>query len=323
MINENSHRDCPDVKSELAALKLRIQELEAQMVSVKQEANPRRCPGFSKGLILGLAPFLGLILLIGNTLYGQGVGDAFFIDANGNVGVGTTDPATALEVKGQGGANVDLQVSGRIKSNSANGGLWLNDTDDAFVGSNPEDKTFGLWTKSVGWALQIQKASGNIGIGAPIPQDKLDVAGNVRLLSGKGQNPLRITSQWSGFPDTTTNQGEISNDTASYKTLMIVGNKSNDGKTRRVSVWDRLEVNGSLKANSLQIGNTTIDERGLVILNKLAAGQLVIDLYNTRQQEYAYAADFAPYDNDRRRVFTWRKKNQRVGQGRWQLRFPN
>jgi hypothetical protein len=323
MIHEKSNQDCADVSSELAALKTRLRQLEAQLASLKPDASPLNHRGFARGLVLGLAPFLGLVLLIGSTLYGQGAGDALFISANGNVGIGTSEPTAPLEVKGKGGTNVDLQVGGRIKSNSADGGLWLDDADEAFVGTNSGDKTVGFWTKAVGWALQIQKASGNLGVGTPAPQDKLDVAGNARFLTGKGQNPVRITSQWSGFPDTTTNQAEISNDTANYKTLMIVGNKSNDGKTRRVSLWDRLEVNGSLKVNSLQIGNTTIGERELVILNKLAAGQLAIDLYNTQQQEYAYAADYAPYDNDRRRIFTWRRKNQRINQGRWQLRFPD
>ena len=60
-----------------------------------------------------------------------------------------------------------------------------------------------------------------------------------------GSNPLRFTGGWTGFPDNATNRAEISNDTGTYKTLMIVGNKS-AGIGRRVSVWDRLEVNGAL-----------------------------------------------------------------------------
>jgi hypothetical protein len=60
-----------------------------------------------------------------------------------------------------------------------------------------------------------------------------------------GSNPVRFTSAWSGFPDSTTNQAEISNDTGTYKTLMIVGNKS-AGVGRRVSIWDRLEVHGEV-----------------------------------------------------------------------------
>jgi hypothetical protein len=78
-------------------------------------------------------------------------------------------------------------------------------------------------------------------------QDALDVNGSLKVASGS--NPVRITGAWSGFPDGANNRAEISNDTGTYKTLMIVGNKSGDGKTRKVSVWDRLEVNGAAHVN--------------------------------------------------------------------------
>lgn len=89
-------------------------------------------------------------------------------------------------------------------------------------------------------------ASGNVGIGTMNPGDKLDVSGWTRLLSGT--NPIRFTSAWSGFPDLAPNQAEICNDTTNYKTLMIVGNKSGN-QGRKVSIWDRLEVNGTLSVN--------------------------------------------------------------------------
>ena len=63
-------------------------------------------------------------------------------------------------------------------------------------------------------------------------------------------NPIRLSSAWSGFPDPVTNRAEISNDTAIYKTLMIVGNKS-AGMGRMVSVWDRLEVKGNLNVTGV------------------------------------------------------------------------
>ncbi len=78
---------------------------------------------------------------------------------------------------------------------------------------------------------------------------------------------------------------------------------------------------GNVKMNGLQIGNTVIGERELQILKKLVAGQLVVDLFNTKQGEHLSAGDFAPYDNDRRRVFTWRRKT-RASQGFWMLQFP-
>ncbi|HEX2926983.1 MAG TPA: tail fiber domain-containing protein [Ruminiclostridium sp.] len=86
-------------------------------------------------------------------------------------------------------------------------------------------------------------SSGNAGVGTLNPKDKLDVSGWTRFNSDS--NPIRFTSKWSGFPDISSKNAEISNDTNDYKTLMIVGNRS-AGTGRKVSIWDKLEVNGSL-----------------------------------------------------------------------------
>jgi hypothetical protein len=85
---------------------------------------------------------------------------------------------------------------------------------------------------------QLAVAGGNVEIG-----------GNVSMLAGS--NPLNFTSGWTESPDRVTNVAEICNDVGRFKTLMIVGNRSDarpdrPGFQRRVSVWDRLEVNGDL-----------------------------------------------------------------------------
>ncbi len=90
-----------------------------------------------------------------------------------------------------------------------------------------------------------QKGDGNLAIYTNNRERvRVDNAGRLKILADG--NPLLFSNAWSRFPDNKKNGAEISNDTTNYKTLMIVGNKSNDGKTRKVSVWDRLEVNGSL-----------------------------------------------------------------------------
>ena len=62
-------------------------------------------------------------------------------------------------------------------------------------------------------------------------------------------NKIRLAGNWTGYPDNAKDQSEIANDTNGYKTLMIVGNKS-AGAERRVSVWDRLDVNGLLNVTN-------------------------------------------------------------------------
>jgi hypothetical protein len=74
-------------------------------------------------------------------------------------------------------------------------------------------------------------------------------------------------------------------------------------------------------AQGLKIGSVTISENELRVLQKLAAGQLQFDLYNVAQDEYAYAADYHPFDDSRRNIWTWRPKG-RVTQGRWRIDFP-
>ncbi|HEX5871577.1 MAG TPA: hypothetical protein VFY65_14220, partial [Longimicrobium sp.] len=86
--------------------------------------------------------------------------------------------------------------------------------------------------------------SGNVGIGVNAPRERLEVAGAIRV--GSGGNPLQIGGAGhTGFVNLELANAEISNDTRDYKTLMILGNRS-AGIGRRVSVWDRLEVNGTL-----------------------------------------------------------------------------
>jgi hypothetical protein len=94
--------------------------------------------------------------------------------------------------------------------------------------NNDADDTIGFW--------QAGAERMTVGFGY------VDVVANA--------NPIRFTSAWSGFPDGATNHAEISNDTGTYKTLMIIGNKS-AGHERRVAVWDRLDVHGQIWVNDV------------------------------------------------------------------------
>jgi hypothetical protein len=140
-------------------------------------------------------------------------------------------------------------------------------TDEPLNGTNTVD------------VLYRNSFSGNVGIGTNNPQTTLDVNGTLQALTST--NPIRFTSVWSGFPDGVQNQAEISNDVTGYKTLMIVGNQS-AGMGRRVSVWDRLEVNGSflntgnaIFNSNVGIGTTNPTEK-LAVNGNIRAKKLIV-----------------------------------------------
>ena len=181
------------------------------------------------------------LMIVGNQSAGQGRKVAIWdrLDVNGFLYVnGNMQLSQALTPSAGNGRN------GIIFPSDPGGGsgdsAWIK-----YYARTGEACTLELGTSNDANDNIALMASGNVGIGTLNPSDKLDVNGWMRVLSGS--NPLRFTSSWSGFPDQALNQAEICNDTSQYKSLMIVGNRS--GGSRKVSIWDKLDVNGNLQVN--------------------------------------------------------------------------
>ncbi len=183
----------------------------------------------------------------GRTSFVTGTTELMTVLNKGNVGIGTAGPSAKLEVNLINSSGWGGNLKGfRLLSPDNN---YYLDINTYIVASG----NVGYHFSPNGNAGLCISTPGLVGIGTAGPADKLDVAGNLRILTGS--NPIRFTGGWTSFPDAVTNQAEISNDTGTYKTLMIVGNKSG-GFGRRVSVWDRLEVNGVVG-----IGTASIDSQ--------------------------------------------------------------
>jgi hypothetical protein len=168
------------------------------------------------------------------------------LTVSGNVGVGTTNPQFGRLMLEDAAVPLSLRETGQSPTA---GGLWRMPLDAGVLRFDVNTAAAANFSTIV--TPLAMTAAGNVGVGTATPNDRLDVAGNLRILTGS--NPVRFTEAWSGFPDTATNQAEIANDTGTYKSLMIIGNRSagltTPGGGRRVSVWDVLEVNGILRMN--------------------------------------------------------------------------
>jgi hypothetical protein len=88
-----------------------------------------------------------------------------YVTTNGNVGIGTANPTTKLEIKS--GGNADIRIT-----NNNDGNYWeLNTTNSGNFDINREGK---------GSVLRLKK-NGKVGIGTTSPQEKLEVVGNIKV----------------------------------------------------------------------------------------------------------------------------------------------
>lgn len=117
----------------------------------------------------------------------------------GNMGIGTIAPGVKLDVYGGGGTTVDLRTTGRIWTYSTDGGIWLSNLQDCFMG-NISATQCGFWTSSIGWnAFNITKSTGHIGVGTMTPSSRLHVvadADNLPVVYGVNVNTSAGTTSY-------------------------------------------------------------------------------------------------------------------------------
>jgi hypothetical protein len=102
----------------------------------------------------------------------------FIIDATGNTGIGTTTPTHKLHVYNTDSNSVLIERSSsfnaHIQYKNTSGSMWAGLTPlGNFSIGNQADLTSGL--------LTVVSSSGNVGIGTPTPNAKLDVSGSLSI----------------------------------------------------------------------------------------------------------------------------------------------
>lgn len=166
----------------------------------------------------------------------------------GNLGVGIDVPGELLHVKGVGNIGLRIQTGAGANDYAAIR-FFQGDTQPHYIYTNQAGRL------SITNTLSVQNGKVGIGTAQAEPQSPLEVVGELLMTRTGLVGGLKLDSQHVGWSNTDRDRGEISID-PNYKTLMLVGSVSAaiDDPTnmkwpslgRRVSVWDRLEVNGHL-----------------------------------------------------------------------------
>jgi hypothetical protein len=99
-MKEQLEKECTALRAELAALRQRLDALE----TIRTNSQGRLIQTFAglrlfKRVVVAVLPLVALVA-VGSTLYGESPLQAFFIDPNGSVGIGTNTPRATLDVAG-------------------------------------------------------------------------------------------------------------------------------------------------------------------------------------------------------------------------------
>ena len=212
-----------------------------------------------------------------------------YIGATGNLGIGTTDPLAAIEVKAGTTTVSSLKIQSGVATNTpqvgeiyadANGiyyyetGTWKDLTAAGAGLSGGTANYIPLWDSGTTQTIStMYQTSSNIGIGTTAPTDKLDISGGAKI--GSGYVGIGITAPANGL----LVQGLVGIGTTAPAALFSVGSSSqlvvNASGYLGIGTTnpnDYAEIGGGVTIGSGYLGSNTAPANGLLVQGNVGIG---------------------------------------------------
>lgn len=197
----------------------------------------------------------GTSMIFNTHQWGVSTAERMRIAGNGNVGIGTTDPKTTLDIHG--GLGITGWVNPEFKAGGGKG-LWLgnNDTYTFMFGYNYDT---GNGPKNI----VLQEPGGNVGIGTISPEARLTVLGTnanggIEVMQASSNHKLRFianTDAWWWNPLTRAGDNAIiftDGTESSSGSKLILAPWSSNSSGMIIDYQGNVSITGSFKASKIE-----------------------------------------------------------------------